>query len=474
MNVPRATRESSATHFGTGIAGPMGDAGYRFALPVTPPDALPVTPPVTPKSAPPPAMSVSIATAATAAAIDTKSLTIAMCRSRNRADAVVKLVEWIAQTHSVQSVCCGIGQAKLSRLFDARLGWLGAESSLHRDLAAKWTSLAATPSDDARSPLVLRLKQPGGNKLAVLTLTAAAADQAGIGALANHNELIAELLWSRPVVAIPNWASTRGRPRWAIGCAVAMLVLLLMCPVPYRVHCTARIEPCNSRAVSSPFAATLQAVHVQPGDKVHAGQSLVELDGRPLRLELQAIEAEIQQAVKQQDVAIAGGRIADAQQSKLKEQQLVRRGELLQRRLDQLVLVSPIDGVIVAGDLRRSIDAPLESGKLLFEIAPLDSVLIEVEIPETEIAMVRDDAAAQIRFDSAQAGTSDTSLTRIYPAAQIRDQQSVFVAPIEFANLAGKYRPGMKGKAIVYGPTRPWAWSYLRGFIEQLSWFVGL
>ena len=253
-----------------------------------------------------------------------------------------------------------------------------------------------------------------------------------------------------------------------------MLGLLFIFPVPYRSSCTVRVEPVGARAVSAPFEATIETVLVEPGDEVHQGQPLVELDGRPLRLEQQSIEAEIQQALKQQDAAIAAGRIADAQQAQLKCQQLQRQSDLVQRRLSQLTVTSPIDGVVVVGDLRRSIGATLEIGQVLFEVASLDRIVLEVEIPEREIGLVRDDSDVRVRVDSARVGTIAAELRQIYPSAQLRDDQSVFIAPIEIDNQDRQYRPGMRGKATVFGPIRPWAWSHLRSVIEQATWLLGL
>ncbi len=218
----------------------------------------------------------------------------------------------------------------------------------------------------------------------------------------------------------------------------------------------------------------MEEVLVEPGDEVEKGQTLLQFDGRPIRLELQSIEAEVQSASKQQDVALATGKIADAQLAQLKVQQLKRRKELLEQRLNRLSLVSPIDGVVVAGDLRKAIGTPMELGKVLLEIAPLDRVMVELQIPEYEIGYVRPTDTVQLRVDSARVGTVDSNLKKIYPSAQIRDDESVFIAPIELDNLERMYRPGMKGRATIYGPIRPWAWVHVRGLVEKITWLLGL
>jgi len=386
------------------------------------------------------------------------------------------MVEWFAKAMPGVAVRCGIGTSKLNRLFDSRLGWLGSESSLHRELGSRWHEYTRNDAGSTLvdSQLTIRLSRSGHRKMALLCLQGVALSREVLEDLKARETLLGSILMGRPSIAIPQWASTRGRPRLAIAIAVLMVMLLLICPVPYRASCTVRVEPINARVVSAPFEGTVETVLVEPGSEVKAGEALVTLDGRPLRLELQSLEAEIQQSAKQGDVAMAVGKIAEAQLAQLKVQQLQRQRDLINRRLNQLIIASPIDGVVVAGDLRRSIGVPLEVGQVLFEIASLERVMIEVEIPEKEIGLVSENSSAQFRVDSSRAGTVEAALKQIYPAAQLRDDESVFVAPIEIDNLAHQYRPGMKGKATVYGPIRPWAWTHVRGVFEQLSWWLGL
>ena len=407
--------------------------------------------------------------------IDFDSLYLAMTSGKNRWDATARMVEWLAKHCPGANVRCGLGGKRLSRFFDARLGWLGAESNLQRELTAQWKQLVAVTAESqfTETQITLQLRRTGQGKTAVLCFSGECVTAALFDTLKKHERVMGSILWGQPVIAFPAWSLTSGRSRVSIMIAGLLLLLLFLFPVSYRAACTVRVEPVGARAVSAPFEATLESVLVDPGDEVHQGQPLVQLDGRPLRLEQQSIDAEIQQATKQQDVAIAAGRIAESQQAQLKCQQLQRQSELLQRRLSQLTVTSPIDGVIVVGDLRRSIGATLEIGQVMFEVASLESVILEIEIPEREIGLVSDDSAVQVRVDAARVGTVAAALRQIYPSAQLRDDQSVFIAPIEVDNQDRHYRPGMRGKATVYGPIRPWAWSHLRSVFEQATWLLG-
>ena len=244
-------------------------------------------------------------------------------------------------------------------------------------------------------------------------------------------------------------------------------------PVKYRVACDAQVQPVRQRMIATPFEATLLETNVQPGDHVKSGDVLVHLDGRPLRLELESISTEIQQAAKEHNIALHTSQIADAQQAKLRKRGLERRRDILTDRLNRLNVVSPIDGVIVSGDLQQYIGSPLEIGQTIVEIAPLDKMAFEIEIPEFEIGLVEPNAETRVRVGAIGGESYRSNIDVIYPAAEIRNDQSVFVARVEVDNTDGKLRPGMQGDAVTYGPVRPQIWSWVRGSWERILWSVG-
>ena len=75
---------------------------------------------------------------------------------------------------------------------------------------------------------------------------------------------------------------------------------------------------------------------------------------------------------------------------------------LLDDQLAHTRVLSPFDGIVVSGDLSQSLGSPVEKGKVLFEIAPLDSYRIVLEVDERDIADVRVGAA----WDSLTLGIS--------------------------------------------------------------------
>lgn len=410
-------------------------------------------------------------------------LIAAISTAPGRRDAAAELARSLAQQYGECGVRCGIGRSRMKHLFDSRLGWLGPESSLHQQHTDQWSAAEEeAESQELQAPSIkrrdtaveIRLPQPAGTGRCYLWIDAAPSDWRPINWTPMALGAITAVLWSRPIQSWASLAARIGRQsKFSISVAATILLALAFLPVHYRVSCTARVDTTEQRFISTPFEATLLQANVKPGDTVRHGDVLLELDGRPLRLEREEIEAEIQQVVKARDVALASRRIADSQQEAFKEQQLRRRYDLLTDRLGQLEVVSPIDGIVVSGDLQKFIGSPLERGRTLIEVAPMDQMMIEVEIPEYEIGYVKKGAITRVKIDAIGGGSMRLPLGDIYPAAEVRDERNVFIGRIDLDNSDRQLRPGMLGKATAYGPRRPWVWSWVRGAIERVLWWIG-
>ncbi len=60
-----------------------------------------------------------------------------------------------------------------------------------------------------------------------------------------------------------------------------------------------------------------------------------------------------------------------------------RTRDLIVDRLGNLEVASPIDGVVISGDLEKYTGAPVERGPGLLEVAPLDMERLELENAES-------------------------------------------------------------------------------------------
>lgn len=401
-----------------------------------------------------------------------------------RGTAAMKVAEFLAEHGENVQVRFAVGGDSIQRFADRRLGWMGAESALYDEYVERWAALPSlemsTPSGDVAvtrvsQEITIQLRQPGGHHRIVFWIE-------GDGKQSENafqwlDSILPDLggvLWSRP--KRKQWQlseSVAGNVARIGALAVLIVGLFLVWPVPYRVVCRAKIDTYAQRMVSAPFEATLAQSYVLPGDQVASGQMLLKLDGRPMRLELEGVEAEIQQVSKEHNAALANNQIAESQQLVLRKRRLDRKRDLIIDRLENLEVTSPIDGVVISGDLEKYTGAPLERGQALLEVAPLDVVRLELEIPDYEIGYVKRGADTSVKLDAVGGRAMDLQIEDIYPSAELRNDQNVFIARLSLENQDGVLRPGMLGDAIAYGPVRPRIWSWIRPLMERGLWWMG-
>lgn len=269
------------------------------------------------------------------------------------------------------------------------------------------------------------------------------------------------------------WLATGGvsRRRW-LGALAAVLAFALLVPVPCGVSCPCEVQPATRRFVVAPFEGRLLAALVRPGDAVEAGQLLARFDDVAVRLELDAVEAELERASRSHDANLAGGKTSAAQLDRAEINRQTARRDLLRRRLEQLELRSPTAGTVVAGDLSRTVGAPLEQGQVLFEIAPLDQVVVELAVPERRVRHVKSGQQVSLGLASQGGRRWHGAVERVHPRAELRDQRNVFVAEVALPNTDGQMRPGARGWATVWVAWRPWAWQWTEDAWDTLvGWF---
>lgn len=256
--------------------------------------------------------------------------------------------------------------------------------------------------------------------------------------------------------------------------ALTVATAVMFIPLDYAVTCQCEVQPVTRRFVTAPFASSLLEAHVEPGDIVTAHQVLATLDGREIRWEQSGVSADVNRAGKQRDTHLAGHEVAKAQIARLEMKRLRMKRELLDHRGNHLDVCSPIDGMIIAGDLKRTEGAPLSAGDTMFEVAPLDRMIFEIGIPDEDIAHVREGMDVTISLDAYPRESFTGTVQRIRPRSEIRDHEHVFVAEFRVDNPDERLRPGMQGQAKVTSDQHALGWNLFHKPWNKLRLWLGV
>jgi len=263
----------------------------------------------------------------------------------------------------------------------------------------------------------------------------------------------------------------RQRRGQAILLAVAVAAALLFVPVPHRVRCNCQLEPVTRRFVAAPFAGPLKETFVEPGDLVKQGQLLARMDGREIRWELSGVQADLYRAAKQRAGHVASHEAGEAEVARHEVDRLQFREQLLKSRDQDLEIRSPVDGMVVSGDLKDAEGMPLKVGEVLFEVTPLEAMVVELAVPEDDVTCVRSGMPVAITLDAFPSCRYTAQVERVHPRAELRDGENIFVAEVPLENERRELLPGMRGHGrIAVGHARLGWILFHRPMAAALEW----
>lgn len=228
------------------------------------------------------------------------------------------------------------------------------------------------------------------------------------------------------------------------------LGILLFGRAPYRVEAPFILRAENLIHVPSPFDGFIDEVLVEPGDTVSAGEILLHLDRRDLLLEEAATVADHDRFIRQAEKARAENALADMRIAMAQAEQARARLELVQFRLSQADVSAPFDAVVVEGDLKERVGAPLAKGDVLFRLAQMHEMYVRCEVSERDAHEVQPDASGTIAFASEPRLKFPVQVVRIDPVARAKEGDNVFTVKCDVTgNVEDWWKPGMSGVAKI-------------------------
>ncbi|MGB0715730.1 MAG: efflux RND transporter periplasmic adaptor subunit [Phycisphaerae bacterium] len=236
----------------------------------------------------------------------------------------------------------------------------------------------------------------------------------------------------------------------------------------HEIGVDAAITAAESRHIANPIDAILLTAPKVEGDPVKAGEVLAQFDQRDLLQEREQLQAELAVADINTDIARASDSPYEVTLAESKAKLVRTKLDIVNRRIEQATVVSPIDGIIVSGDLRRRIGGVLQRGEPLYEIAPMDRWTLELKIPDS----VSDEVEAQLDGEFASFARPDQlhgfRISRVKQSARPLDARNVFIAEADIRSNEDWIKPGMEGIAKVnIGQRRVW-WIFFHKAIDYL------
>lgn len=265
----------------------------------------------------------------------------------------------------------------------------------------------------------------------------------------------------------------RRAQRRVLAAAGVVLAALLLAPLPHEVGGRARVEGATQRLLVAPTDGFIKAAHVRPGDRVAAGSALVELMEQDLQLERERWASQVAQHENAYAASMAR---ADRAQAAVA---LARAGEaraqlgLLDEQLGRSRITAPFDGIVIDGDLSRSIGAPVRQGDPLLTVAVGGRYRVVAEVDESEIQRIRPGQAGVLVVSALGWGGHAVQVERIAPLARAVDGRNVFEVEARLLDAVPALRPGLLGRVDIEVGRRPplWVWAGRAAERLRLAWW---
>lgn len=259
-----------------------------------------------------------------------------------------------------------------------------------------------------------------------------------------------------------------------ITLTVFMLFALLV-PYTYRAKANFIVVPDSLALLPVPFNGFIESVDYRPGDLVARGDVLFSMDDSELRVEQARAEADLRRYLAEAELAEAQNNMAEYRVNRELAAQAQARLQLANYRLDRAEVRAPFDGILVEGDLRERIGAPVSQGDVMMRFSRMDGLFLEIELEERDIDLLDGSERGQVAFASRPEIKFPVSIERIEPSAQAGQGKNFFVIRAQMdANEAEWLRPGMTGVARLDAGNRTLAWRAthrLVDFLRMFFWF---
>jgi biotin carboxyl carrier protein len=262
-------------------------------------------------------------------------------------------------------------------------------------------------------------------------------------------------------------------PRYALrklvaGLLVGLVVFFIFAKGTYRVTAESTLEGEVRRVISAPFRGFIYDAQVRGGDIVRKGQVICDLDVRDLRLEYSRWSSEREQYVAEHRRAMSEGDRAAMNVLSKKMNQAEAQIALLDDQISRARIVAPFDGLVVSGDLSQALGSPVDTGQVLFEVAPLDSYRVTFRVDEKEIGEIETGQRGQLVLTAMPGEQLSFTVTKVTPVSVSEEGTNYFAVEGALDQISERLRPGMEGFGKIEIDRRRLIWIWTHDLIDWI------
>ena len=213
---------------------------------------------------------------------------------------------------------------------------------------------------------------------------------------------------------------------------------------------TATLTAVEEASVVARTEGVVEAIYVEEGSMVKAGQALAQLDTERLALELARTETNLEslrRAFERAEQLYASKMISpdafDQARFNLEREEALKA--LQAHDFAEATVRAPIDGFVTARKIK--LGNTLQPNTIAFEIKRADTLEAILNIPEKELIKINAGQSASIRVDALEDAEFDGILVRVAP--EIDPLTGTFRATVEARNELDLLKPGMFARVEV-------------------------
>ncbi len=236
----------------------------------------------------------------------------------------------------------------------------------------------------------------------------------------------------------------------------------------FKITADAVLEGAEQRVLVTPYDGFVESSIRRVGDSVKQGELIATLDDTDLSLDLVELTSGRAQAQSQYNEAVAEHNRAKVKILNAKIAQADARVELVKEKLKRTRLVSPLDGIIVKGDLSQSLGAAVSRGEPLFEIATLNQYRVNLMVDERDIAHIQPGQDVNLILASLPNEKISVKIKAIMPVTRAAQGRNFFNVEAMLDDERSLLRPGMEGVAKIAIDEQRYLWIWTR---EMVNWF---